>query len=181
MNSITQVNTFREFTIFELTPVLVEKYSEEMCAALDQIPLVEPHTKEYLLSDTKGDRVLYAKWQHSLIALDNEDKFAGLIIGYERKSEGNEQYPENSIYLSDFATAATHQKKGLGKYLLKTWLEFNTEKGFLELDDELKFSVQTNAAEWNAHVQGLYESFGFIEIARKKYDNREDGVFWYTP
>ncbi len=172
---------FSEFSVYQLTPELAAQYSAEICTALDQIPMVDTHTKEKLLAATKGDRVLYGKWQHSLIALDQSNNFGGLIVGYERKSEGNHQYPQNTMYLNDFAVAAEHQKKGLGKFLVQAWLEFNSEKGLSELGGELHFSVQTNGAEWNSHVQKLYESFGFKKIAEKEYDNRTDNIYALVP
>ena len=101
-----------------------------------------------------------------------------MIIGYEREREGNAQYPRNSIYLSDFAVSQDFQKQGLGKFLVQCWLEYNTKIGFLELEGDLAFSVQTNSAAWNAHVQNMYESFGFRRIAEKQYENRVESVFF---
>src|SRR5690606_18131351 len=119
----------------------------------------------------------HKKWEHGLIALADND-FAGLIVGYEREAESNNQYPENSIYVSDFAVDSKYQKKGLGKFLVETWLSYNQDKGFLELDGKLRFSLQTNSADWNNHVQNLYESYGFRKIATKQYDNRTDNVYF---
>lgn len=169
--------TFKEFKIIPLTKELAKKYADDICIALDQIPLVEPHTYEQLMAESKGERIFGKKWDHSLIALAGDD-FAGIITGYERKLEDNEQYPYNSIYANDFAVAEQHQKKGLGKFLVETWLDYNKSIGFLELDGDLKFSLQTNSAAWNKHVQELYESFGFKKIATKTYDNRTDNVYF---
>lgn len=139
--------------------------------------MTEKHTKEKLLADKKGERMLYAKWEHCLIAFDKSNHLAGIILGYERASEGNEQYPSDSIYLNDIAVSKNYQKKGLGRFLLREWLKFNKTVGYKELDGILKFSVQTNKEEWNNHVQQLYESAGFKKIAEKKYDNRTDNVY----
>lgn len=127
--------------------------------------------------ERKGERILHAKWNHSLIALDDEGNYAGVIIGYEREAEGNQQYPVNSIYLSDLAVAKKHQGKGWGKMLVGKWLELSEQRGFLKLTGKLAFSVQTNSAAWNAHVQRLYEGFGFRKVAEKNYDNRVDNVY----
>lgn len=172
-----KLSTFKNFQIYQLTKELAEKYAADIIEALDQIPEVDKHSKEQLLSDTKGERLLYSKWQHSIIALSEEDKFAGVVIGYERKNEANEQYPVNSIYLNDFAVAKDFQKQGLGKILVEIWLTYNSELGFIDLSGPLFFSVQTNSAEWNRHVQRLYEGYGFQKISRKKYENREDNVY----
>ena len=168
------------FELRQLTKELVEHYQVDICKALDQIPLVDPHTLDDLLMKKKGDRILYKKWDHSFILLDG-DKFVGIVVGYERDAEDNEQYPFNSIYMNDLAVSSDYQKKGLGRFLVGEWLKMNTEIGFLELGGDLQFSVQTNSAEFNLHVQKLYESFGFRKIAEKQYDNRTDNVYFMMP
>lgn len=166
-----------KFIIKKLSREFAEQYADDICETLDQIQLTEKHTKEKLLADKKGERILYAKWDHSLIALDKGNNFAGIIIGYERVSEGNSQYPSNSIYLNDIAVSINFQRRGLGKFLVKEWLNFNKKVGYKELNGKLRFSVQTNKEEWNSHVQHLYESAGFKKIAEKQYENRIDNVY----
>jgi GNAT superfamily N-acetyltransferase len=78
----------------------------------------------------------------------------------------------------DLAIHADFQHQGLGKKLLLAFLAHNRQVGFLVLDGELAFSVQTNAAAFNLHVQRLYESVGFRPIGQKMYDNRTDTVYW---
>ncbi len=171
------IASYQEFILTPLSEKLAEKYAKDIILSLDQIPLTDTHTAEKILSEKKGERVLYAKWEHSVIALDNKSNFAGVIIGYERVSEGNEQYPSNSIYLNDLAVSTQYQKRGLGKFLVQEWIAFNKQVGFKKLHGDLRFSVQTNKAEWNNHVQKLYEAVGFKKIAEKKYDNRTDNVY----
>ena len=171
------IATFADFEIYPLTKELAEKYAQDIIETLDLIPEVANHTKEGLLSEKKGDRILHAKWEHSIIALTKEKQFAGVIIGYEREKEGNEQYPENCIYLNSIAVSSNYQKHGLGKELTKTWIRWNSTQGFLELTGPTRFAVQTNSADWNTHVQRLYESCDFVKTAEKQYDNRTDTVY----
>lgn len=175
MNPIFQQD---EYQIFLLTPVLAQKYMSEICRSLDQIPSVEKHNASLILSLKKGERNLWKKWEHSCIALTQDSRYVGVLIGYEREAEGNEQYPVPSLYLSDLAIDSEFQRKGLGKLLVKVWLEHNREVGFLQLKGELVFSVQTNSDISNAHVQKLYESFGFQKTSEKMYDNRKDNVYF---
>lgn len=175
MNRIFQQG---EYEIFLLTPELAQKYMSEICRSLDQIPSVEKHDAQLILSLKKGDRHLWKKWEHSCIALTRQGHYVGILIGYEREAEGNEQYPVPSIYLSDLAVDSQFQRKGLGKLLVKVWLEYNRTVGFLHLTGDIVFSVQTNSDISNAHVQKLYESFGFQKIAEKMYDNRKDNVYF---
>ncbi|MEK7572214.1 MAG: GNAT family N-acetyltransferase [Patescibacteria group bacterium] len=173
-----QVNNFGDYRLYPLTEALARRYAEDICASQDQIPLVEKHTLDQLLAVSNDKRVFHKKWDHSLIALTTTGAYAGIIIGYEREKENNERYPYNSIYVGSFAVAQKHQKKGLGKALLQAWLGYNKQKGFLALDGKLRFSLQTNSAAWNKHIQALYESFGFKKIATKTYDNRVDNVYF---
>ncbi|MFO0704255.1 MAG: GNAT family N-acetyltransferase, partial [Patescibacteria group bacterium] len=166
-----------DFKILPLTKDIADKYSTEIIASLDLIPVVSKHTKEQLLSDKKNDRELFGKWDHSVIMLTQDDKYIGVAIGYERKSESNDQYPINCIYLNDFAVSKDFQKKGLGKLLLKNWLEHNRKVGMKILGGPVAFAIQTNGAAWNSHVQKLYINAGFKKIAEKVYDNRVDNVY----
>lgn len=176
-----KVAEFKEFTIFKLTKELAEKYIDSIINVLDSIPQVDKHNSEQVLADQKEDRIYHKKWEHSLLALDQNNEFAGIIMGYEREKENNEQYPQNTIYLSELAVNRTFQNQGLGKFLIQTWLEYNKKLGFLELEGSLRFAVQTNKDKWNKHVQKLYEFFGFTKISEKSYGNRIDNVYALNP
>ena len=180
MDEISKQQMVNELQIIPLSPDVVRAYKEEICMALNQIPKVEPHTIDYLLMEKKRERILHRKWDHSLILLDG-DKFVGIAIGYEREAEGNTQYPKPSIYLNDLAVAKRYQQKGIGRSLVEQWFDRNTKLGFLALNGKLRFAVQTNSADWNQHVQKLYESFGFKKMAEKHYDNRTDNVYVLEP
>ena len=174
---MNNVASYKEFEIYPLNPTLAKKHMPDILSALDLIPKVDNHSEDDILLEKSGERIFHAKWEHSCIALTSNGDFAGIVIGYEREREGNAQYPDNSIYISGFAISSTYQKKGLGKFLIKTWLEYNEKKDFLEINGTLKFTVQTNNAEWNNHVQKLYESFGFRKTSEKNYGNRTDNVY----
>lgn len=132
------------------------------------------------MADTKGDRQLLGKWEHSLVVLDGDVPVA-TAYGYERRGEGSEQYPANTLYVAELVVAETHQRRGIARHLLKEFIEFNNDLGFLYLDGTFNYSVQTNAAKWNNHVRALYESFGFKVRAMKDYANRTDVVMGMTP
>lgn len=177
ISNSTLLAEHKHFKIYTLSKEFAEEYSEDINKILVEIPLSESQTKEELLSDFKGERKLHEKWKHSLIAFDENQKVAGVVISSEREAEDNDLYPDNCIYLNSFAVGADFQKQGLGKFLLLTWLEYNKSKGFLELEGKLKFALQTNSAEWNLHVQKLYEELGFKKIGTKPYPNRVDNVY----
>ena len=168
---------FEKFQIYSLIKDLAEKYVDDIIAALNLIPEIDKHNINDVLSEKKGERILHAKWKHSLIVLTADGEFVGVIIGYEREKEDNNQYPENSIYLNDLAVNGKFQKRGVGKFLTMVWLDWNKKIGFIELTGKLRFSVQTNKQDWNSHVQKLYEAVGFKKIAEKNYNNRTDNVY----
>lgn len=156
-----------------------EKHASELAKLAGQIPLVE-YTEKEILAEEKGDRKFYGKWGHSLVMFD-ADKPIALVIGYERKSEGNSQYPRNTLYISELAVSENYQHRGLGRYLLKNFFEHNNKTGLMYLEGKLNYSVQTNSADWNKYVQDLYKSFGFTPRATKGYENRTDVILGWEP
>ena len=95
-------------------------------------------------------------------------------MGYERRKENNEQYPNNTLYISELAVDEMYQGQGLAKKLIRCFLDIN--QSFLYLTGDVIISVQTNSADWNIKVISLYKSFGFQQISTKQYDNRVDVV-----
>lgn len=164
-----------QYSVGVLTKELAVKYQEEIFTMISQIPQVT-YTKDEILAEVKGERILYGKWEHSLVVLD-KDRLVAVIIGYERATEKNEQYPENTLYISELATAPVYQQQGIGRKLLEIFLQYNRQIGLKYLNGKAHFSVQTNAADWNEYVQKLYTSVGFRLRASKHYDNRIDNVY----
>lgn len=175
-----QIESFNGYAVFVLSKEIAKKHISEIVDLANQIPKVSHKTEKDILSEVKDDKVLYGKWKHSLIGFKGKDVF-GIIIGYERRAEGNEQYPYNTIYINEFVVSKNYRKKGLGKKLLESFIKNSSELGFLSLEGDLNFSVQTNSAKWNDYVMRLYESFGFQERAKKEYENRIDVVYGFTP
>jgi ribosomal protein S18 acetylase RimI-like enzyme len=166
------------FTTEVLTRELAEHYVVELTELANQIPEVS-YSSEDILAEQKGERLMYGKWVHSLVVLDGGRPVA-FVMGYERAKEGNDQYPDNTLYISELAVDKTHQRQGMAKGLLKAFFERNSSLGLQELDGNLNYSVQTNSADWNNHVTDLYKSFGFKQRAFKTYPNRTDIVLGVT-
>lgn len=164
-----------ELTPALLTRELAEKYAKRLGALANLIPGVD-YTSDDILTEQKGDRRMPNKWDHSMIILGQIGEPIAFIMGYERIAEGNEQYPSNTLYISELAVAESCQGRGIARNLLRDFLTKNNVVGFLSLEGELNYSIQTNSAGWNAHVVDLYKSFGFSERAIKEYPNRIDVV-----
>lgn len=167
-----QINTIGEYAVCLLDKDTMSAHVDTIALLTDQIPMVS-YTKEDMLAESKPGREFHGKWEHSLVVFDQEKPIA-IIIGYEREKEDNDQYSENSIYISELAVDKNYFRQGIAKKLVKLFLDFNTS--FLYLDGKLTFSIQTNSADWNQHVVKLYKSFGFEQVSTKKYDNRTDVV-----
>jgi len=169
------------YTLKLLDRKTAEQYVDTLTALVSQIPLVQ-YTQEEILAEKKseGERIFYGKWEHSLVLFD-QNKPIAVVIAYERKAERNSQYPQNTIYLSELAVDKKYQGKGVARKILEIFFEMNRIVGLLYLDGETNFSVQTNFADWNAYVQDLYKSFGFVQRAEKVYPNRTDVVLGWTP
>ena len=104
-----------------LTRDLAEKHLSRLTELANLIPGVK-YTPEDILAEQKGGRQMLGKWSHSLVVFV-DDKPVAFIMGYERAGEGNEQYPENTIYLSELAVAKEYQDKGLGRDLISSFFE----------------------------------------------------------
>ncbi len=157
-----------------LTKELATQHINGLVDLANQIPEVE-YTAEMILSEQKGDRQMLGKWAHSLVVLDADTSVA-FIMAYEREAENNEQYPENTLYISELAVSSAYQRRGIAHHLLKYFFDKSNKIGMLHYDNALNFSIQTNSAEWNEHVINLYKSFGFRQRAVKEYANRSDVV-----
>jgi ribosomal protein S18 acetylase RimI-like enzyme len=167
-----QIGSINTYTVIALTQEIAENYTKEISELASQIPKVD-YTEADILAESKGERIFYGKWEHSLIVFCGGSPIA-VLIAYERKGEGTEQYPVNSIYISELAVQVDYQKQGIARGLLRIFLDHS--KNFKFLEGDLIFTVQTNCADWNKHVCKLYESFGFQSVANKKYENREDFI-----
>lgn len=157
-----------------LTREIAQEHIDDLVRLANQIPEVT-YSPEDILADQKGDRLQHNKWDHSLVVFDGGSPVA-LVMGYERQAEGNDQYPRDTIYISELAVAQTHQGRGVARRLLAEFFRNSFKSGFRTLKGELNYSIQTNSAEWNEHVVELYESFGFKKRALKDYPNRTDVV-----
>ncbi|HVF69189.1 MAG TPA: GNAT family N-acetyltransferase [Xanthomonadales bacterium] len=165
---------FDSYLLKPLSKDLAIKYVKQLNSLLNQIPFVT-YTTEDVLAESKVGREFYGKWEHSLIVFDG-NKPVAVIIAYERKSEENEQYPANTIYINELAVDEHYQRKGIAKNLLKSFFEYNDRLGFIFLDGSLNYTVQTSFSDKNQYVIDLYKSFGFAQRATKQYEDRTDVV-----
>mgnify|MGYP001609452364 FL=1 len=163
------------YQVSQLTKELAERYIQKILALVNLIPLIH-HTAEEVLADKKMERILYAKWDHSLVIFD-KDTPMGVLIAYERASENNDQYPYNSININELVIGPTYRNQGLGKNLLSFFFNWSSQVGMVKLDGKLRYSIQTNSDPSNLYVQKLYESFGFKKRTTKTYVNRIDYIY----
>ena len=170
-----EIDKINRFSVVILEKELARKYASALAEIVDQIqiPLIDQYSEREVLAESKGERKFHGKWEHSLVVFDQQTPIA-VITGYEREAEKNEQYPENTLYISELAVRQDYQRRGIGRRLLRIFLDYNAEKGFIYLEGDPNFSIQTNSAAWNEYVQNLYKSFGFKERATKQYENGTD-------
>jgi len=167
-----EIDKISGFSVYLLEKEIAQKYASALAEIVDQIqiPLIDHYSEREILAESKRERKFYGKWEHSLVVFDQETPIA-VIFGYEREAEKNEQHPENTLYISELAVHQDYQVRGIGRRLLRNFLDYNTAKGFIYLEGDLNFSIQANSAEWNKYVQNLYKSSGFKERATKQYEN----------
>jgi ribosomal protein S18 acetylase RimI-like enzyme len=170
-----EIDKISGFSVVLLEKEIARKHASVLAEIVDQIqiPFIDHYSEREVLAESKGERKFYGKWEHSLVVLHQETPIA-VAIGYEREAERNRQYPENTLYISELAVHQNYQRRGIGRRLLRVFLDYNTEKGFIYLEGDLNFSIQANHAAWNDYVQNLYKSFGFNERATKQYEDGSD-------
>jgi ribosomal protein S18 acetylase RimI-like enzyme len=156
----------------DLTHDFAEAHADELVILADTIPLIS-HTSQDILGETKGDRKLYAKWLHGLVVVKDLET-VGFVAAYERAAENNEQYPQNTLYISELAIAEAHRRQGIATALMQLFFQKNDALGLTVLSGDLNYSLQTNSAIWNKPVIDLYKSLGFKERATKQYEDRTD-------
>lgn len=176
---MTELPPIDGYQVKLLDKATAERNIDVITRMFNNIPLVH-YTASEVLEETKGTRIMHRKWEHSLVVFDG-DRLIALVVGYERDAEGNDQYPQNTLYISELVVDEDYQRKGIARNLLRRFIAYNTQLGFIDLDGELNFSVQTNQAEFNKHVQDLYKGIGFEQRAIKVYENRTDIVMSYKP
>lgn len=164
-----------KYNICLLSKGLCTEKIDEIVNLLKLIPNSN-YTRDDILAEKKGDRVLYGKWEHSLILM-NRDEIVGILIGYEREKEEKENnlYGDNCFYINEIAVSRKYKGKELGKYLLSYFIE--SVKEYKYLKGEIKIRIQTTNSEENRKVIELYRSVGFKKIGIKKYPLKEDIVF----
>ena len=71
----------------------IEVLSKKFCESniekiLDILKLIpnSNYKREDILAENKEERVLYGKWEYSLVILNDKD-IVGILIGYEREKE----------------------------------------------------------------------------------------------
>ena len=167
-----EIDKINGLSVVVLEKNLAQKYAPALAEIVDQIqiPLIDHYSAREVLAESKGERKFYGKWEHSLVVFDQQTPIA-IITGYEREAEKNEQYPENTLYINELAVRRDYQRRGIGRRLIRIFLDYNAEKGFIYLEGDLNFTIQTNSAQWNEYVQNLYKSFGFEQRATKQYEN----------
>jgi ribosomal protein S18 acetylase RimI-like enzyme len=156
----------------DLTHNFAQAHVNELVELANTIPLIT-HTPEEIMAESKGERQLYDKWLHGLVVVKGGET-VGFVGAYERANEDNEQYPENTLYISELAISEAHRRQGIATALMNLFFHKNDALGLQTLSGNLNYSVQTNSAGWNQPVIDFYNSLGFNERATKKYEDRTD-------
>lgn len=159
-----------EYQLKILDKSLMERKKDEILELLKLIPNSH-YTLEDILGEKKGERVLYGKWEYSLVLLDKE-RVVGVLIGYEREKEESKLYSENCFYINEVAISRELKGKGLGRSLLRYFID--NLKCYKYLDGDFIIRIQTTNRVENIKVIELYEELGFEKVGTKDYPTKQD-------
>lgn len=162
----------KSYQIVKLDKKLCAENIEDILDLLREIPDSDYEIEDILI-EKKRERILYGKWEYSLAVLDNK-KIIGILIGYEREKEKSGIYSNNCFYINEVAVSKKYRGQELGKSLLKLFIEQITEYKYLT--GNLIIRIQTKNSLDNKKVIELYQSIGVKKIGIKRYQNKEDIV-----
>ncbi len=158
-----------DISVHALSEPEARQHSSRLVELANLIPKVG-YSADGLLQDRRSDgREMKNRWHHTYVLTEN-DEIVGMIIGYERAAEENDQYPTLSLYMSELAVDSEKRKQGYATMLIKRYLTDAARAGIEN------YTLQTNAAEWNEPVRKFYERFGFRVDGTKTYQNRTDVI-----
>lgn len=166
MKKLTKYN---EFDIYLLEKEVCKKYSYEILSLLKNIPFTNYKLEDFI-NDTKRNKILYGKWEYSLVAFKKE-KLVGILIGYEKEKDYKE-YPKNCFYINEISISSDVQGKWLGKFLLNYFIKKTEIFHYLEGNPIIR--IQTTNKKENEKVISLYKKIGFKEVGIKKYPLKDD-------
>lgn len=166
------LENYKGFSVCALDKTTAEKYKKEILVLLNLIPNSN-YKEEDITAEKKGERILYNKWEHSIIIFKNNMP-VGVLISYEREKEDDNLYPENCLYINEIAVSEKYQSFGLGKQMIEYVLK-NT-KNFITLKGKVVFKVQTEDSSANEKVINFYKHLGFTQKGRKEYPCKYDLV-----
>lgn len=171
--SLADVSQIQGYQVTRLTKEMAYAHADRLCYLINLIPFSNI-PKEDVLAESRGERQYHHKWKHSYVLMNDDQEIIAMLTAYERDREDNELYPFESIYLHMLAVDADYQRQGIARALVTAFL---THERYIGFEGDAVFSIQTNSASWNTHVQNFYRSLGFIPIAKKEYDDRVDIVY----
>jgi GNAT superfamily N-acetyltransferase len=160
-----------------LSEPLAMGISGELASLLSLIPEAA-WTREMVLGE-QGK--VSGRWKHSQLAIDGQ-RVVGVLLTYERRAEpggdGISLYPGPSFYLDGMAVAPSAQGRGVASALIEAWLSSSGLRGFEVEAGEVAWSLQTNAAGFNAGVVELFVRRGFCVTGAQPRGRGEDVVMW---
>lgn len=171
--------------VLPLAAPVAEARCGEIARLLSSIPQIT-FTSADVLAGSKRGVPLTSRWEHSLYCADGAGHVRGVLLTYERPPEpatlatlGHRVYPAASFYLDALAVDGPWRGRGLGTSLIRSWLDRTAVAGLTIAEAQpCAWSLQTNAASWNAETADLYRRFGFSVVGHKQYADRTDLVMW---
>ena len=174
-------------SVMPMTKEYAREHASEILALHNSIPYTH-WTEEMLLADIwekdeeagrLQDRVLHHKWDHSFVAVDEDDSPAGILIAYERPGGEMQGVNDVSLYLHSISVKEGYKRKGIGAMLVGKMASSLKRDGFRKRwGTKVPLAVSLQTGSDNKDAQAFYEKIGFEKVGKKQYDSHEDYVYW---
>ena len=176
-----------------LTKEFAEKHIDKLIELQNTIPDVNWEPSQ-LLRDRwddgdygrSGEKVFLAKWEHSIVAVDDAGNPIGLLLAYERPAdEEMKKVGRGSLYIHGFAVDPQWQRRGVGKIMMRQVAKNLIDNGFQKIDKDKDPVITVKLDKNTSYLKEVYESFGFEYVDEKvtkyKEGNDHDDYIYAAP
>jgi len=173
------------FTLQPLTKEFAAKNVDRLLELQNIIPGVN-WTPDMLLDDEwrpepplYSGKVFLAKWEHSIVAVDNAGYPIGLLLAYERSAdEEMKKVGRGSLYIHGFVVDPERQGNGLGKMMMHQLAENLMRDEFKKISGDPDLLITLRFDKKSSYLADVYAKLGFKKVGEiNGKDGHDDFIY----